>query len=205
VIVSAFRSKRRPAAPSAPIAPAGKQIVLHVGCGERNPERLHESFRGPEWHELRFDIDPEVEPDILGTIVAMDGVPSESVDAVWSSHNLEHVYAYQVSSVLGEFYRVLRPGGRVLVTMPDLQSVASFLANGKVEDACYDSPAGPITPLDILYGHGKSVEHGNEFMAHRTGFTARTLTQKLERAGFDDVKVDRRSDRALWGSGRRPS
>jgi SAM-dependent methyltransferase len=169
----------------------------------RNPATLHESFRGPEWLELRLDINPAVEPDIVGNIVEMSGVASESVDAVWSSHNLEHVYAHEVPSVLSEFHRVLRPGGRALVTMPDLQSIGEAIARGKLEDPLYDSPAGPIAAIDMLYGHSASITGGNEYMAHRTGFTARTLKAKLARAGFVSIEVHRGADRALWGSGLR--
>lgn len=186
-------------------APPGARLVLHVGCGPRNPATLHKTFHGPEWHEVRLDINPGVNPDIVGTIVDMSGVDSESVDAVWSSHNLEHVYAHEVPLVLGEFYRVLRPGGRALVTMPDLQSIGEALARGKLEDPLYDSPAGPIAALDMLYGHGGSITGGNEYMAHRTGFTARTLTKKMNRAGFVDVEVRRDPERALWATGRRGS
>lgn len=185
-------------------APAGARIVLHVGCGRWNPDLLHSSFRGLEWHELRFDINPDVDPDIVGSIVKMSEVTSESVDAVWSSHNLEHVYAHEVPLVLGEFHRVLRPGGRALVTMPDLQCIAEHLARGKLEDPVYESPAGPISALEMLYGLGSAVTRGNEFMAHRTGFTAATLTRKLHHAGFVGVEVIRGEDKALWASAHRP-
>jgi SAM-dependent methyltransferase len=185
--------------------PAGKKIVLHVGCGPRDSDALHPRFRGPEWHELRLDIDASVKPDIIGSIVDMPAVPDESVDAVWSSHNLEHVYAHEAIAVLQEFQRVLRPGGEVLVTLPDLQKVAELIAAGKLEDPFYQGPSGPLMPLDVVYGKGEWIAQGNEFMAHRTGFTAKTLARKLRQAGFCDVDVQRSdSDIALWAAGRRP-
>jgi ubiquinone/menaquinone biosynthesis C-methylase UbiE len=164
----------------------------------RHAESLHPRFRGSEWDEVRLDIDPSVEPDIVASIVDMSKVPSESVDAVWSSHNVEHVYPHEVPLVLRGFYRVLRRGGFALITLPDLQAAAKLIAADKLEDPAYVSPAGPIAPLDMVYGHRDSVRQGNEFMAHRTGFTARTLTEKLRTAGFAQVKVDRGSDMALW-------
>lgn len=178
-------------------------MVLHVGCGPPNPEGVHERFRGPDWREVRLDIDPSVQPDILGSIVSMPDVPAEAVDAVWSSHNLEHVYAHEVPVVLREFYRVLRPKGVVLVAVPDLLHVAKSIAKGGLEETLYMSAAGPIAPLDMVYGHRASIQSGNEFMAHRTGFTARTLSTKLEQAGFAEVAVITPGDRALWGTGRK--
>jgi ubiquinone/menaquinone biosynthesis C-methylase UbiE len=118
-------------------------------------------------------------------------VASASVDAVWSSHNLEHLFASEVPLALGEFFRVLRPGGAALITLPDLQAVAELVASDKLEDVAYVSPAGPIAPLDMIYGYGASIARGNVFMAHRTGFTAKTLAGALGRAGFCQVQVER--------------
>jgi SAM-dependent methyltransferase len=182
--------------------PDDRSVVLHVGCGPRHAESLHPEFRGPEWHEIRLDIDPGVEPDIVASIVEMSDVPDESVDAVWSSHNLEHVYAHEVPVVLRGFHRVLRSGGQAFLTMPDLQAVGKFISTGKLEDTVYVSPAGPISALDMIFGHRDSVRAGNDFMAHRTGFSAQTLTQRLRDAGFGDVDVNRK-DLALWARARK--
>jgi SAM-dependent methyltransferase len=185
--------------------PANKKLLLHVGCGTPDPDGVPEPFRGPDWHEVRYDIDPGVGPDIVGSIVDMSPVPSESMDAVYSSHNLEHVYAHEAVLVLSEFLRVLRPGGEVLLTMPDLQQVAEHVVAGRLEDPFYVGPSGSLTPLDMLYGMGDWIAKGNEFMAHRTGYTTRTLERRLRQAGFGEVVVQaRRDDIALWASARRP-
>ena len=133
---------------------------------------------------MRFDIDPNVNPDILGTITDMSGVESESVDAVYSSHNVEHVYPHQVPQMLSEFYRVLKPGGFLLVTCPDLRSVCAALLRTGPMAVLYQSGMGPVTPLDILYGHIASVKAGNEYMAHKGGFSIESLTRQLREAGF---------------------
>lgn len=184
--------------------PAGKQIVLHVGCGIPEPESLDPFFRGPEWHEVRLDLDPAVEPDIIGTIVDMSAVPAESVDGIWSSHNLEHVFAHEVEIVLAEFLRVLRRGGIAMLSVPDLQRIAKHLGSGDLDRPFYESPAGPIAVLDVLYGHGASIARGNQYMAHRTGFTAKSLGRKLRDAGFDSVSVQRVEVALLEGAGRKP-
>jgi hypothetical protein len=59
------------------------------------------------------------------------------------------------------------------------------------------SPAGQITPLDMIYGYRPFIERGNLFMAHHTGFTARTLGLALLRARFRNVEV-KRSRFDLW-------
>jgi hypothetical protein len=50
---------------------------------------------------------------------------------------------------LQEFLRVPKPEGFAVITCPDLQSVCALVAEDKLTDAAYDSPAGPIAPLDI--------------------------------------------------------
>jgi SAM-dependent methyltransferase len=198
--------RRRSGRPSpALFADDGRRLVLHVGCGPPVADNLHDRFRTAEWRELRLDIDPRMTPDIVADIADMEGVPSASVDAVWSSHNIEHVFAHLVPRVFEEFLRVLRPGGQALITTPDLQRAAERIASGRLEEPLYDSEAGPVTPLDMVYGHGKEISRGFEEMSHRTGYTAQTLRRRLAAAGFVDVRVRReRADLALWADARRP-
>lgn len=179
------------------------KVVLHVGCGQPNPDKLHATFRSAEWREIRLDIDPDATPDIVCDILDMAVVATASVDAVWSSHNVEHLFAHQVPIALGEFHRVLKPRGFALITLPDLQAVGRYIAEGRLEDVLYESPAGPIRPVDIVYGHRASISRGNRFMAHKTGFTAKTLGEKMVRAGFDPVRV-KRSGLNLWAIGYKP-
>jgi SAM-dependent methyltransferase len=183
-----------------PGAPAGGKIVLNVGCGPPGPRNLHASFKGRGWRELRLDIDPSVNPDILCSMIDMQPVATGSVDAIWSSHNLEHLYRHEVPAALAEFVRVLRPGGELLLTLPDLQRVAELVAETGLEDEAYMSPSGPTTPLDMMFGHSPSLARGHLNMAHKSGFTAQTLAQLLSQAGFAGVAVQR-DGFALWARG----
>jgi ubiquinone/menaquinone biosynthesis C-methylase UbiE len=177
------------------------KTVLHVGCSQANPAKLHKTFRTGAWREIRLDIDRNVQPDIVASITEMGPVAGASVDAVWSSHNLEHLYPHEVERALREFCRVLKADGFALITLPDLRRVAELIVQDKLDDPAYVSPAGPITPLDMLYGHRASLAKGNLFMAHHTGFTAKTLGQALIRAGFAEAKVKRDDSFNLWAIG----
>ena len=177
------------------------QTVLHVGCGPARLQDLPQMFHHG-WSEIRLDLDPSVEPDIVAALVDMQPVPSASMDAVYSSHNLEHLYAHQVPLALAEFHRVLNPGGLLLVTLPDLQAVAEAVVQGRLEEPLYQSPAGPIAAVDILFGHRLSLAQGRDTMAHKTGFTAGTLRRKLTEAGFQVASVNRQ-DYALWAVGKK--
>jgi len=159
--------------------------ILHVGPGHRNNgAKLPAVFQGSEWKEIRLDIDPENEPDIVGSMLNMTAVANESIDAIYSAHNIEHVNAHEVPVVLKEFLRVLKPAGFIVITCPDLQAVCQLVVEDKLTDAVYIAQAGPVAPLDILYGHGLALAAGHHYMAHKCGFTLKTLTQALHGAGF---------------------
>lgn len=190
--------------PSSPtVASEPTKTVLHVGCGPKKREKLHRQFQTAEWREVRLDIEPRVQPDIVASITDMRPVATNSMDAVWSSHNLEHLEAFQVPIALGEFLRVLKPGGMLLITLPDLQVMAKLVAEDKLEDPAYVSPAGPIAPIDTIFGHRASIAAGMPYMAHRTGFTLRTLTAALQRAGFTQINVQR-TEFDLWAAALKP-
>jgi ubiquinone/menaquinone biosynthesis C-methylase UbiE len=123
----------------------------------------------------------------------MASVSSGSVNAVFSSHNIEHLYPHEVPLALAEFLRVLSDDGFAVITCPDLQSVCALIADDKLTEAAYTSPAGPITPLDILYGHRPAMSRGNLYMAHRCGFTQSVLAATLKASGFASVASMRRS------------
>jgi predicted SAM-dependent methyltransferase len=145
------------------------------------------------WEEVRLDIDPDVKPDVVGSITELRGsFAAQSFDAVWSSHVLEHLYAHEVFPALREFIGVLQPDGFALIMSPDLEAVAHHIIKHGIASVAYDSPAGPIRPLDMLYGHTRAIESGHHHMAHRTGFTAERLGNLLLSAGFSTVST--RSD-----------
>ena len=178
------------------------RTFLHVGCGPQRKGPMTPGFDGPDWSEIRLDIDPSVSPDVIGAMTDMSAVKTGSMDAVFSSHNIEHLYPHEVPLALAEFKRVLNDDGFVVITCPDLLSIAQFITEHGLDGTAYVSPMGPITPLDMLYGHRDSLNDGNLYMAHRGGFTAQTLLAALQSAGFGRMTVVGRKSRfVLWAVG----
>lgn len=163
------------------------KTFLHVGCGPNRQQQTTRGFATDGWRELRLDINPAVAPDVVGSMTNMPAVASGTVNAVFSSHNIEHLYPHEVPIALGEFYRVLDDDGFLVLTCPDLKSVCALVADDKLTDPAYQSPAGPIAPIDVIYGYREAMSQGNLFMAHRTGFTEKTLIAALQAAGFVGV------------------
>lgn len=175
------------------------RTLLHVGCGPLRKAQTTPAFDTPEWEELRLDIDPSVEPDIVASLTDMSALADGAVDAIFSSHNIEHLHPYETPIALREFRRVLKPDGFAVITCPDLQSVAELIAADKLMETVYESPLGPISPIDILYGHRRALAAGNPHMAHRSGFTLRVLVGLLNEMGFRNVAgLRRRAHFDLW-------
>lgn len=168
------------------------KTFLHIGCGAKRKDKTTAGFNTPEWIELRLDIDQGVNPDIVGSMTDMSAVTDASADAIFSSHNIEHLYPHEVPLAMAEFKRVLKPDGFMVVTCPDLQSVCDLVANGKLLDTVYTSPAGAIAPIDIIYGLRPALARGNLYMAHRCGFIEKTLIATLVSSGFSSVICRRR-------------
>lgn len=167
------------------------KTFLHVGCGHKNKKNTTPEFSN--WNELRFDIDASVAPDLIGSMTDMTSVESGSVDAVFSSHNIEHLYPHEIPVALAEFHRVINSDGFIVITCPDLQSVCQLIAEDKLLEPAYISPAGPIAPLDILFGHRPQIAKGNHFMAHKSGFTQSVLSSLIQACGFKNVASLRRT------------
>jgi predicted SAM-dependent methyltransferase len=105
-----------------------------------------------------------------------------AADLVYASHLLEHFGHHEVPGLLAEWRRVLRPGGTLLLAVPDLEVVAARMMDRR---GWFTPPHMPW--VGVIYGGQK-----DEYDFHKTGFTAPWLAHLLEEAGFGQVrKVDR--------------
>jgi hypothetical protein len=140
-----------------------------------------------EFEHLLLDIDPKGSPDIVCDARKLNTLEGSQFNAVYCSHNLEHYYRHDVPRVLAGFLHVLKDGGVAQIRVPDISEVMRVtIARGlDIDDVLYQSPAGPIMVLDVLYGYSVELERsGQDFYAHKTGFTQKSLLTALQRSGF---------------------
>lgn len=124
---------------------------------------------------VRLDIDPRTEPDIVASMTDLGDIGP--FDAVACNNALEHLYPHEVVKALREFYRVLKPGGHVVIQVPDLQDVEP------TEDII---PEIGMSGLHLFYGDPALLEY-QPYMAHHCGFVAESLTRVLRDASFDTM------------------
>lgn len=158
--------------------------VLNVG-GNNKAIPLPAVYAG--WEHVLLDIDPRGNPDVVCDARELATLPPATYDSVYCSHNLEHYYHHDARKVLAGFRHVLRPEGFALVRVPDMMALfRTTLEKGlDIDDVLYQSPAGPITVRDFIYGFGVEIERsGNDFFAHKTGFSSKSLVAILQGSGF---------------------
>ena len=141
-------------------------IKLDVGSGGKAAPYLGEGWLG---------VDPFVETADVKAPMWELPYPDNSVAAIFSSHALEHVAKAQVPVTLKEWYRVLQPGGVLILRIPDLEWCCKWFLEH------------PTTgwDMDVIFGN---QQHGGEF--HKTGFTLRIAMQYLLDAGFLIMKYE---------------
>ena len=139
-------------------------VRLNIGCGDDIRPGYFNIDRFAEGAGIRMDASRLAFPD-------------RSVDEIFCSHVLEHLSKYEVPEVLGEWNRVLRPTGRVVIVVPDLAwCMKQWL---RLPDAARWDWA-----LDTIFG---LQDAPGEF--HKTGFSTERLHCLLKEAGFSFVEV----------------
>ena len=114
---------------------------------------------------------PDVEADIRKL-----PFPDEYADEVWAIHVIEHFYAWEVLDVVKEWRRVLKPGGRLVLEMPDLEKVIKHLNDPKAPMAMTMWP---------LYGDPRYQKPEE---VHKWCYNSATMTELLKRAGFQSIE-----------------
>lgn len=167
------------------------KTLINLGSGSRSAFRYMESQQPPDgWQEIRVDLDPNSNPDVVASLTDLGGhIADNSADVVFCSHAIEHIADHLIATVFSETIRILKPTGFAVFLCPDLAQLIREFDPEDLEKTIYSSPAGPISALDIIYGHRASVSAGQEHMLHRTGFTEKSLADRLMEAGFHEVFI----------------
>jgi predicted SAM-dependent methyltransferase len=135
-------------------------MVLHLGAGGK---RIANASNCDLY-------DPAADRRLDATDLAE--IESGTVDIVEHHHMIEHLDAAQLERGLREWARVLKPGGLLIVSAPDLEAVLrEWLSMDETDRWDYG--------IKMIYG---SQEHAGMF--HKTGFTAARMASVVARVGL---------------------
>lgn len=152
------RERRRPATPA-----------LNIGTG---------GVDLPGW----INLDETKPGDILAAVPPLP-FRSNCLAEVLASHVLEHMRLQDGSDLLSDCHRVLKPGGRITVVVPDTRVIAIAYLLGQVSNES----------LNNLYLYSYIQES-----PHRWSYDGHTLGRLMRDAGFENVRrLNRFSDPVL--------
>lgn len=111
--------------------------------------------------------------DIRANVSELSMFGDKTVEEIYSSNVLEHFPHNKTLYVLEEWHRILKPGGKLWLSVPDFDAcVKLYLKEGLCKWAQY-----------LIWGDQK-----HELNYHYINFTFANLAKLLVDAGFEDVK-----------------
>lgn len=143
-----------------------RTVKLHIGAAKRTEG----------WSTLDIMAGPEV--DFVGDCRDLSQFPAGSIETIYASHVLEHVdYMKGWTSTLKEWFRALKPGGAVMISVPDLEILCRLFVHPS------SGVAERYHIMRMMFG-GQTNEH--DF--HYGGFFWEVLGARLSEAGFVDIR-----------------
>jgi predicted SAM-dependent methyltransferase len=141
--------------------------------------KLHIGGRvaAPGWEILNALPGPYV--DHLGNANDLSRFPNCTFSEIYASHVLEHLdYQGELQATLKEWHRVLKPFGRLNVSVPDLDVLAKLML---AKDLLTVDERFHV--MRMMFGG-----HVDAFDYHVVGLNESFLQRFLEEAGFDAIK-----------------
>lgn len=97
-------------------------------------------------------------------------------DEILAVHVCEHFYLHEIGSVLEEWKRVLKPGGKLIVELPCLDKVLALFMNGSTANMT----------MWALYGDPATHKDGEPAL-HKWCYSRQHFRKILELAGFAEI------------------
>lgn len=136
---------------------------VHLGCGEIN----HPNF-------INVDLLPFKHVHFLHKVESLNMFKDNELDLIYISHCLEHISHTQIEFVLSEYYRKLKLGGVLRISVPDFEVILQ----------AYDENAEDLEKLMVVLYGGQDYD----FNYHYAIFDKFYLKSLLKRVGFSQVQ-----------------
>lgn len=152
------------------MAPHTEPLRLYVGCGAE---------RRDGW--VCIDANEDLAPDVVALADKLPMFADGSAGAIEACHLFEHLTIDDARAALREWWRVLGPGGVLMLELPNIRRCLEIL--GQQED-----PEGYDFGLIGIYGWPADIRAEGVWQLHKWGWTPESLAKELTAAGFSDVE-----------------
>ncbi|MFX0141167.1 MAG: methyltransferase domain-containing protein, partial [Candidatus Hodarchaeota archaeon] len=159
-------------------------LKLNLGCGNEKKE---------DW--VNIDIDRRVKPDLIADAKNLYMFYDETIDEIICYHLFEHFIYSEAIKALSEWYRILKPGGKLSIELPDLDRCVEILSKKNAPFDWYDNAQNPPEKFALggIYGwlpeiNPKTSNKVNLLHIHKYGWTYKTIKYELEKVGFRKIK-----------------
>jgi len=149
----------------------GKPLHLHLGCGTEYLPGF-----------LNIDANPRQKIDLWLDVRCGLPFASESVDSIYSTHMIEHLYPDELEKLFRECGRVLKAEGGIRLIVPSLKNAIAAYQQGR-HDWFYDEFPRHFDSLGGRFSNFVFCDG-----QHRTAFDFDYLDEVLRRAGFGQVE-----------------
>lgn len=155
----------------------GYGVKINFGCGRRVADGFFNidaalSSRAPRPPEMLHAVEFNGDGRVKNPVPLADGC----AELLQAFHVVEHVHDWQAPHLVAEWKRLLRPGGDLVLELPNIEAAARNLLEGR----------GDQWSMWPLYGDGS---HRDPFMCHKYGYTPKTIRRLVEEAGFVDIRL----------------
>lgn len=156
----------------------GRPACLHLGCGEHVLDG---------W--LNVDVLPRGRDVVAVDLRAgLRFLNDDSIDFVYHEHFFEHLDRPAARTLLGECRRVLRDGGRMRISMPDLDRMVRRYLAGYADDAGeFREYRRAFFGEPLLDTPGELLNLAFRGWEHRFVYGEQDIVRMLEMHGFRDV------------------
>ncbi|MGE0315516.1 MAG: methyltransferase domain-containing protein [Lautropia sp.] len=153
-------------------------VRLHLGCGEH-------LLQG--W--LNADFFPTA-PDVIHIDATRRfPLPDASVDRIFSEHMIEHLSYVDGLTMLAECRRVLKPGGRIRVSTPDLLALLDLCRKDRsaLQQQFLDWSTERFIDWAPYAGEAIFLNHFVRSWGHQFVYDEATLRDSMRRCGFAEI------------------
>lgn len=156
---------------------AARAVKLNLGCGDK----ILPGYVNVDVVEARSGMRPDVVCDLHDLAPFADA----TADEILSVHVVEHFWRWEIRDILREWMRVLKPGGRMIVECPNIQSACQTFLENPAQFSKEDRN-GQRT-MWVFYG---DPAWKDPLMIHRWGYTPESLKELLTEVGLADVRQE---------------